>query len=77
MQRTRNHSYTDKSCEPLHEVLLAELRAGVLHAKLAVLEMESVGVAVRFGLVSVEEAMALLDARDCLPWVLQDRGTTT
>ena len=57
----------------LREVLLAELRAGVLRCKLAALDLEAAGVAVKYGLVSAEQAMKELHARDALPWIFQER----
>ena len=53
----------------LREALLAELRAGILSAKLAALDLECAGVAVKHDLVSVEQAMQELHARDCLHWL--------
>ncbi len=53
----------------LSETLLAECRCAVLRTKLATVNIEAVGVALKYGLVSVEQAMELLDARDALDWL--------
>lgn len=45
---------------PDKEFLLASLRAASLRAKLASTEMDSIGVALKRGVVSTEEAMAWL-----------------
>ena len=53
----------------LSEALLAEFRCAVLRTKLATVNIEAVGVALKHGLVNVEQAMELLDARDALDWL--------
>ena len=55
--------------EIMREVFLAECRCAVLRNKLATVNIEVVGVALKHGLVSVEQAMELLDARDALDWL--------
>jgi hypothetical protein len=51
------------------EYLLAELRAAVIRARLWQADIEAVGVALRGGLISPEQAAALLADCDCLPLV--------
>ncbi len=53
----------------LRQALLAELRCAALRARLAGNDIEVAGVALKYGLVSVEQAMELLDARDALGWL--------
>jgi len=40
------------------EIILAELRAGVLRARLAAAELEEIGLAVAYGMVDPSEARA-------------------
>ena len=62
------------SDEVLCDCLLAELRAGVIRDKLAALDKEAVGVALKHHLIDVRQAMELLGARDTLPWLNLARG---
>jgi hypothetical protein len=48
------------------EYLLAELRCAALRARLWQADIEAVGVALRGGLISPEQAVALLADCDCL-----------
>ena len=57
------------SDDALCEALLAELRAGVIRDKLAALDKEAVGVALKHHLIDVRQAMELLNVRDALPWL--------
>ena len=61
------------SGDALGEALLAELRAGILRCKLAALDLQVAGVAVKHGLVSAEQAMEELNGRDALGWLFQDK----
>ncbi len=49
------------SADAVREALLAELRCSVLRAKLLALDCETAGVALKYRLVTVEQAMELLD----------------
>ena len=61
----------------LRETFLAECRCAALRNKLATVNIEAVGIALKHGLVSVEQAMELLDARDALDWLDLDRRAAT
>ena len=54
-------------------VFLAECRAAELRSRLAATDIEAVGIALRHGLINVEQAMELLDARDALDWLNLER----
>jgi len=60
--------------DALSDTFLAECQCAVLRTKLATVNIEAVGVALKHGLVSVEQAMELLDARDALDWLDLDGG---
>ena len=68
-----SNTQTNVSGEALRETFLAELRAGILRAKLAALDLEVAGVAVKYGLVPAELAMEELHARHALDWLFQNR----
>ena len=53
----------------LSEVFLAECRCAVLRTKLTTVNIEAVGVALKYNLVTVEQAMELLNAHDALDWL--------
>lgn len=52
-----------------HEYLLAEMRCASLRARLAQLDINAVGIALKGGLISPEQALALLDDVDALRFV--------
>jgi hypothetical protein len=52
-----------------HDYLLAELRCALARAKLAALDIECVGLALKNNVISPEQACELLDAADCLGYV--------
>jgi hypothetical protein len=51
------------------DYLLAELRCAWTRAKLAVLDIEAIGLAVSNNIVTPEQAVALLTDADCLGFV--------
>jgi hypothetical protein len=51
------------------EYLLAELRCASLRARLWQADIDAVGMALRAGLVSPEQALKLLDDCDCLQFI--------
>ena len=53
----------------VRDVLLRECRAAVLRLRLAVTDIQVVGVSLRYGLINVEQAMELLNERDALDWL--------
>ena len=55
--------------DPHREYLLSELRCAVARAKLAVLDLECIGLALRYRVVSAEQAVALLTDADVLGFV--------
>jgi hypothetical protein len=48
------------------DYLLAELRCAVIRARLWQVDIEAVGIALKNGLVTPEQALELLDDCDCL-----------
>lgn len=59
--------------DKLRETLLAEFRRAVLRTKLAATDIETVGVALKHRLITVQQAMELLNAQDALDWLSLDR----
>ena len=59
----------------LTEALLAELRCGRLRVQLAQLDMDAVGIGLKYGLIDPEQAIGLLHDRDALPWMFPDGGS--
>ena len=59
----------EATADAVRDCLLAELRCGVLRAKLLALEYETAGVALKHRLVTAEQAMELLDVREALDWL--------
>ena len=57
------------NADAVRDCLLAELRCGVLRAKLLAHDYETAGVALKHRLVSVEQAMEMLNARDVMPYL--------
>ena len=57
------------SFDAFRETFLAEIRVGVLRTKLSALDLEAAAVAVKYGLVTPEQAMGELHARDALQWL--------
>ena len=55
-----------------HEALLDELRCAMLRAKLATNDLAQVGTAVRSGLITVPQAVALLDGRSAFDWLVEE-----
>ena len=55
--------------DPHREYLLSELRCAVARAKLAALDIECIGLALKYGIVSPEQAVALLTDADVLGFV--------
>ena len=55
--------------DPHREYLLSELRCAIVRAKLAVLDIECIGLALRYGIITAEQAVALLTDADVLGFV--------
>ena len=79
--RKDNAQHKDKSSQSppenqdaLIEIFLAECRCAVLRTKLATVNIEAVGVALKHRLISVKQVMELLNAHDALEWLDLDRG---
>ena len=70
---TDGRNVNEVSAGAMRATFLAELRVGVARAKLATLDLESAGVAVKHFLVSPEQAMAELQACNALHWLFPDR----
>jgi hypothetical protein len=51
------------------EYLLAELRCALARARLAALDLECVGIALKNDVVTADQACELLDAAGCLGFV--------
>jgi len=60
----------------VRHALLAELRCASLRAKLVQLDVDAVGIAVKSGLISVEQAIGTLGARGALSYLALDKGDT-
>jgi hypothetical protein len=57
------------------EYLLAELRCAVARAKLAVLDIEAIGVALKHNIIDPEQAVHLLTAADAIGFVGPQEGS--
>jgi hypothetical protein len=55
--------------EPHRDYLLAELRCALARAKLAALDIECIGIAVKNNIVSPEQAVALRMDADCFGFI--------
>ena len=66
----QRHTLPEKQ-DALREAVLAEFRCAVLRSKLATNDLAQVGVALRRGLISVPQAVALLDGRDAVDWLAE------
>ncbi len=67
-------SQDQPSADDLRDTLIAELRCGSMRARLAQYDLDALGIALKHGLISAEQAMELLHARDALPWIFQERA---
>jgi hypothetical protein len=52
-----------------HEYLIQEFRCAVLRARLEVSDLEAIGIALKAGLVTAEQALELAADCDCLRWI--------
>ena len=69
------HSHSpSENQDALSDVFLAECRCAVLRTKLATVNIEAVGVALKHRLISVKQALELLNAHDALDWLDLDGG---
>jgi hypothetical protein len=55
-----------------HDYLLAELRAAGLRAKILQAEIDAIGIALKGGMVTAEQAIVLMHGVDLLRFIGQD-----
>ena len=61
----------------VRDCLLAEFRCVLILSKLATLEIEQLGIALKHGLISVPQTIALQDAGNPTDWLFQDKEDST
>jgi hypothetical protein len=65
----KNGASTGNCAQNYHEYIIQELRCASLRARLAQADIESVGIALRDGLINEDQAIDILSDCDCLQYI--------